>query len=146
METNTPEELMIEDGDKEFNSQFEFFKLIYRIKERRNLINETGGIDRLAKLDLVFKAMDDLLAETSPKLKDEKIETEGLKTELRLLGKKLYSSVLIQNQEVRNKNSIAIELDLQDIYYKINQLIHEAGIIYPKKKRKTTEEAIEEDF
>jgi hypothetical protein len=138
----TPKDLEIDDTAVEFNSQIEYFKMLYRIQERRNIAYETGIIEGF------FRSTMNLLSCSAPKFKAEgyTIESEILERELTGLWNKISSLMSMPDEKLKQKNARVYEFDLMKISSKINQLILESGITYPKKKKKTIEQAREEDY
>lgn len=138
----TPKDLEIDDTAVEFNSQIEYFKMLYRIQERRNIAYETGIIEGF------FRSTMNLLSCSAPKFKAEGYtkESDELERELTGIWNKISSLMSMPDVKIKEKNARIYEFELMKVSSKINQLILESGITYPKKKKKTIEQAREEDY
>ena len=137
-----PQDLLIDDNEREFNSQFEFFKLLYRIMERKNLAYESGDIESF------YRSTMNLLTCAKPKLDAEghKTETEAEIIALRGIWNKIIGLLNIRDDNIKQKNIKLIEFEIMEVFNRVNFLIFESGIIYPKRKRKSVEELREEDY
>jgi len=140
MGIDLPKDLEIDDTEREFNSQIEFFKELYRIRERRNLFYESGQAENF------FRSTRSLLSCASPKLQAEGINTKDMKDKLKTIWNKIMSLMMIKDENIKAKNGKLYEFELMEVSDELNEMIHNAGIIYPKKVKKTIEQSREEDY
>jgi len=127
--------------------------IIQQARDARYITGDTGEF---------FRSTDALFFNVLPKLKEEfskvdvtkepaKFNLSNLKEldeELKRLGAELTNIAfdVSLNKNVADKNRLILHGKLRECNIKLNQAIHEAGIIYPKKELKTISQLAAEDY
>jgi hypothetical protein len=127
--------------------------IIQQARDGRYITGDTGEF---------FRSTDALFFNVLPKLKEEfsKVDAEKepakfnlaklneLDDELRKLGAELTNLAFdaTLNKNIADKNRQILHAKLRECNIKLNQAIHEAGIIYPKKELKTIGQLAAEDY
>lgn len=132
--------LLIDDNQKEFNSQIEFFKLLYRVMERRNIAYESGDFDSF------YRSTMSLLLNSAGKLDKENIDINILYKRLETIWNKVVADERTNNKMLINSNKKSYEFELVRLNSELMGHLIESGIIYPKKFFKTIKQAREEDY
>lgn len=132
----------LESGPEPWTMQGGYLQRINTIAFQRDTAYIEGDINK------AYRATLSLASNVTPRLAIAGLNYGDLSTELLKFGGKLRSVLYNKNNNsaLLEKNINLLEEELIILNTKLNQLIDESGLIFPKKEKKTIKELREADY